>query len=98
MSLPIVFRRAARAEYDDAANWYEQLRRGLGVTFTTVVDKVLARIAIQPEYYPAVWDEVREALVPGFPYCVYYRNEPGRVLVLSVFHTSRDPSIWQGRA
>ena len=31
MSLPIVFRRAARAEFDDAADWYEQRRAGLGV-------------------------------------------------------------------
>ena len=37
-------------------------------------------------------------LVIGFPYCVYYREEPGRVLVLAVFHTSRDPTVWQSRS
>jgi hypothetical protein len=36
--------------------------------------------------------------VRGFPYCVYYREESSLVRVLSVFHTSRDPSIWQSRA
>lgn len=97
MSLPIVFRRLARAEFDDAADWYEQRRAGLGATFTAAVQRVLDQIAAQPAFYPQVHQDVREALVPGYPYCVYYREEPTQVVVFSVFHTSRDPSIWQGR-
>lgn len=98
MSLPIVFRRAARAEFDDAADWYEQRRAGFGTAFTAAVQRVLDQIAAQPDFYAQVYQDVREALVSGYPYCVYYRKEPGQVVVLSVFHTSRDPSIWQGRA
>jgi plasmid stabilization system protein ParE len=98
MSLPIVFRRLARAEFDDAADWYEQRRAGLGAAFTAAVQHVLDKIAAQPDSYPQVYQDVREALVPGYPYCAYYREEPAQVVVLSVFHTARDPSIWQGRA
>jgi len=98
MSLPLVFRRVARAEFDDAADWYEQHRVGLGASFTTAVQQVLDRIAAQPDLYPQVYGDVREALVAGFPYIVYYREEAGQVLVLAVFHAARDPSIWQGRA
>jgi toxin ParE1/3/4 len=65
---------------------------------TAAVQRVLDQIAAQPDFYPQVYQDVREALVPGYPYCVYYREEPGQVVVLSVFHTARDPSIWQGRA
>ncbi len=98
MSLPIVFRRAARAEFDDAADWYEQRRAGLGAAFTAAVQRVLDQIAAQPDFYPQVYQDVREAQVSGYPHCVYCREESGRVVVLSVFHTARDPSIWQGRA
>ena len=98
MSLPVIFRRAARAEFDDAADWYDARRSGLGAAFTAAVNKVLDRIAAQPDFYAQVYLDVREALVPTFPYCVYYREELGHVLVLSVFHTARDPSIWQRRA
>jgi hypothetical protein len=28
---------------------------------------------------------------------VFYRAEPTRVQVIGVFHSSRDPAIWQGR-
>jgi plasmid stabilization system protein ParE len=91
MSLPIVFRRAARAEF-------EQRRAGLGTAFTAAVQRVLDRVAAQPDFYPQVHEDVREALLSGYPYCVYYREERGQVVIFSVFHSARDPSIWQGRA
>jgi hypothetical protein len=41
MKLPIVFRRRARWEFDDAVDWYEQRRFGLGIAFLTAVERVL---------------------------------------------------------
>lgn len=97
MNLTIAFHRAALAEYLDAVEWYEQRRTGLGEAFATAVERVTDRLAAQPDFYPVVHREVREALVSGYPYCLYYRVEEHRVVVLSVFHTSRDPSSWQRR-
>lgn len=98
MSLPLTFLRIARVEFDNAANWYEERRAGLGAAFTASVDRVLDRIAQQPHFYAQAYEDVREALVPRYPYCVYYRVEGEHVVVLSVFHTARDPSVWQERA
>lgn len=97
MSLSIEFRRAARAEFDRASDWYEQQRPGLGDKFTTAVRRVLARAAGQPDFYPPIQDDTREGLVQGFPYCVYYREEPGRIMVLAVVHNARDLKVWQRR-
>lgn len=98
MSAPVILRRLARAEFDDAADWYEARRAGRGAAFTTAVGQVLSAIGAQPEAYPEVYGDVREASVSGYPYAVYYRPEPGQVTVLAVFHTSRDPAEWQKRA
>lgn len=98
MSLRLVFQPAARREYDDAADWYEARRAGLGAAFTVAVQQVLDRIADQPKFYAVALDDIREAQIVGYPYCVYYREKPDRVVILAVFHTSRDPAIWQGRA
>jgi plasmid stabilization system protein ParE len=57
----------------------------------------LDRIADQPDFYPQVFEYVREVLVRKYPYCVYYRVESNQVLVLAVFHTARDPVVWQRR-
>jgi toxin ParE1/3/4 len=98
MSRPITFRRQARREFDDAADWYEQRRAGLGARFVDAVQRVLDQAAANPQRYPEVFGDVREGVVQGFPFCVYYRAESGQIVVLAVFHTSRDPAVWQSRA
>ena len=98
MSTPVVFRAAARFEFDAAGDWYEDRRPGLGASFAAAVQVVLDRIAVQPDGYAVAEGDIREAAVHGYPYCVYYREEAGQVVVLAVFHTSRDSSIWQARA
>ena len=75
VTLPVVFRSVARTEFDDAGNWYEARRSGLGNAFTSAVRTVLERIARQPEAFAVAWKDIREALVSGFPYCVYFRKE-----------------------
>jgi plasmid stabilization system protein ParE len=70
---------------------------GLGEAFAEKVQEVLDRIAAMPRMHAKVLGEVRKAVVMRFPFCVYYREEQSCVRVLSVFHTSRDPRIWQSR-
>ena len=98
MSLPVILAPETRAEFDDAYDWYEQQRPGLGEVFADRVQQVLDRIATNPRLHQAVLRDVRKAVVARFPYCVYYREEPSCVRVLAIFHTRRDPRIWQSRA
>lgn len=98
MTLTIDFLPEARREFDKAADRYEAQSSGLGTDFVTAVDRVLLRISTQPNFYATVWRNVREGLVSRFPFVVYYREEATRILVLSVFHTSRNPLIWKRRA
>jgi plasmid stabilization system protein ParE len=97
MSLPIRLLPEARAEFDAAADWYEQQRAGLGVDFVARVREVLDRIAANPQLHAAVYGDVRKGVVRRFPYVVLYKEEAGEVVVIAVFHTARDPSIWQSR-
>ena len=97
MSLPLVFRSVAQAEFDGAAAWYEEQRPGLGSEFVAEVQQILDLIADNPERFPVASGDVREALASRFPYCVYYRIKTDRIVILAVFHTSGDPSVWQGR-
>jgi plasmid stabilization system protein ParE len=97
MSLPVRLLPEAKAEFDAAADWYEQQRPGLGVDFVARVRDVLDRVAANPRLHAVVYQDVRKAVVSRFPYVVLYREEPGEVLVVAVFHTSRDPADWQAR-
>src|SRR5207247_9991893 len=92
------FGATAQAEFDGAAVWYDARRAGLGKDFVTEVQRILDTIVNQPDRYPVVYGDVREAAVRRFPYCVYYRAKADRVVVIAVFHTSRNPAVWQARA
>ena len=98
MSLPVILRAEARAEFDEAFDNYEAQRPGLGVDFAARVQEVFDRIAANPQIHGTVFQDVRKAVVQRFPYCVFYRAETSQVLVLAVFHTRRDPGIRQARA
>jgi plasmid stabilization system protein ParE len=97
MTRAVVFLPEARTEFDDDANWYENRQAGLGAKFTLAVNSVLERIARSPQAHAVILEDVRKAVVSGFPYCVYYREDGGNLVILSVFHTSRDPKEWQER-
>jgi toxin ParE1/3/4 len=98
MNLTVRLLPEAKAEFDAASDWYEQQRLGLGTTFVTRVHEVLNRIAANPQLHAPVYLDIRQAIVPRFPYVVLYREDSGEVVVIAVFHTSRDPSVWKSRA
>ena len=98
MSLPIVLRDEAQTEFDEAFDFYERQRAGLGVDFVARVQRVFDRIATNPHVHVVVLGDIRKAVVTRFPYCVFYRPHIDRVEVIAVFHSSRNPAIWQSRA
>ena len=98
MTLKVVFLRAARAEFDAAALWYDLQQAGLGMQFVSEINRVIDLASNYPERFPIKHIEIRCAQARRFPYSVFFRSEATRVVVLSVFHARRNPTIWQERA
>ncbi len=98
MNLPVVLRDEAQVEFDKAFDWYDAQRAGLGAEFVAEVQRAFDRIETNPLMHRVVFADIRKAAVRRFPYSVFYRPHPDRLEVIAVFHSSRDPSIWQGRA
>jgi hypothetical protein len=48
MTLPVIFRRAARHEFQEAARWYEARQTGLGLHYVAEVDRAVQMAAEQP--------------------------------------------------
>ena len=97
MTLPIRLLPEAKDEFDAAADWYELQHTGLGIDFVARVREVFQRIAVTPRLHGVVYQDVRKAIIKRFPYIVLYREDQGEIIVISIFHTSRDPSVWQSR-
>jgi toxin ParE1/3/4 len=98
MKRPVRLLPEAKAEFDEAADWYEGQRGGLGLRFVGQIRAVLRRIARNPKLHAAVYKDVRKAVVARFPYVVLYREEDRSVVVIAVFHASRNPGVWKSRA
>jgi toxin ParE1/3/4 len=96
--LAVVLRDEAELEFDEAFDWYQNLGTKLGIKFVEEVQKTFDRISLNPLMHSIVFADVRKAVVRKFPYSVFYRSQDDRVEVLAVFHSSRNPEIWQARA
>ncbi len=98
MSLPVSFHRAASAEFIEASAWYETKRVGLAHDFIAEIDRCVSLASQHPLQFAVVREDIRRVVANRFPYSVYFRAEKNRIVVLAVFHGSRNPAIWQTRA
>ncbi len=64
VSLPVIFLPEARPEFDDAYDWYENQRAGLGEAFADQVQRVLDRVAVRPRMHAVVPRGVRKSCRP----------------------------------
>jgi len=97
MALPVVFRRIALHEFRDAANFYAAQRPGLGGEFIREIERCISLVAEQPLAYPFVHREMRRVITKRFPFSIYFYVETERIVVIAIFHSSRNPTIWRER-
>ena len=92
------FNELAERELNDAAQYYERERTGLGTAFLDEVDRVAAMILEYPEASPAVLGGVRRKLCERFPYALLYSIRGDEIRILAVMNLRRRPGYWAGRA
>lgn len=97
MTIRPFFRKAARLEYDEAAIWYESQKIGLGDEFVLEIERALQMACDKPQRFPNVLTNVQRIRIRRFPYSIFFRVRGERLIVLSVFHARRDPTIWRER-
>lgn len=98
MSLPVIFKPAARLEFDEAVAWYENEHPGLGREFKLEVKLALKRALAYPEHFQTVRVRVRKIRVRRFKkYALYFAVKDDVFAVLAVFHASRNPAILERR-
>lgn len=98
MTHPIKFLNAAEVEAFEAVDWYEERETGLGTAFRESVEAAIESIRRNPQAYQIVFGStVRRAVTDRFPYSIIYSIEVDKILIVSIFHNSRNPIIWRDR-
>jgi toxin ParE1/3/4 len=91
------FSARALREIGNAHEWYETHSSRLGEEFLLAVELQLKRLEQAPLLYTEVIAGVRRALLPRFPYAVFYATRDDLLHVLPVIHNARSPRRWPGR-
>jgi plasmid stabilization system protein ParE len=97
MSSPIVFRRIAKAEMDEAIAWYEKQRVNLGIELAAEIDRILEKVSQNAKQFPQIRGNIRRALLRRFPYGLHFIHEEHRVVIVAVFHVKRNPQLLEDR-
>jgi len=68
---PPIFRPAAAADVEEAYEWYEHQRVGLGDEFLAAVSTLIQSLETYPEGFPVVYRQTRRANLRRFPYSLF---------------------------
>jgi plasmid stabilization system protein ParE len=93
----LIYHPEAETELAEAARFYERRVPTLGVQFLDAIDRALDVIHDAPERSRVIESDVRQYLMPRFPYAIYCRLLPGQIRVLAIKHHSRHPDYWHHR-
>lgn len=97
MNSPI-FRPAAASDVEDAYQWYEHQRRGLGDEFLSALSTAIQSVLEYPERFPVVYRQMRRINLRRFPYSLFYRIYNDEIIVVACMHGRRDPRRWRSRS
>ena len=95
--LPLILSPESEKEIQDAYEWYEAQRIGLGNEFMLCLDATMHSIARNPLIYQVVHKNIRRGVLRRFPYCIFFLKEYNHIQVLAVFHAHRNPVNWKNR-
>ena len=98
--MKLVVHEAASAELEEAAEWYDSERAGLGNELLEEMARAVEAILEAPRTWPIAEKgrSVRKFTLSRFPYAAYYVARGEEVLVVAFGHTSRRPGYWRERA
>jgi plasmid stabilization system protein ParE len=93
------FHSQAALELEEAADYYEVRRRGLGRLLLDEVEQRVAHIRRYPSSgAPYKETTFRHAILNRFPYILFYMERSELLWIVAVAHAKRRPGYWQGRS
>lgn len=85
----------AAEEIEEAAQFYESRVQGLGADFLEELDSAIQRILQFPKAWGLFSEQFRHCSLRRFPYTIIYTLQTSQeLLIVSVFHQSREPMTW----
>jgi toxin ParE1/3/4 len=87
----LILKDLAVIEMQEAFEWYESQKPGLGFELIEKAEDCFASITTNPKYYYNISEEERRIHLDKFPYKIIYFITLDTVVVTSFFHAARNP-------
>ena len=96
--MKLTFLEIAQKELDEAVEYYNAQKEGLGNEFLENVIEALDRIGNYPNAWRQISDRARCCRTQRFPYGIVYQVRSGNeIIVIAVAHLHRKPHYWKDR-
>ena len=88
---------AAAAEFQEAIDYYNEQRPGLGFEFSEKVEDAIVRLQNYPLAWTPLSKRTRRAQVHRFPYSIIYEVRSDLIIIVAIQHHRRKPLNWRKR-
>ncbi len=97
MKYPVEYHPEVEYDLEDAIDYYNLQREGLGDEFLSEVETTINYIQQQPLHFQKLNRNTRKANIHKFPFAVYYIFVDNKLLISTIIHSKRSPSVWKKR-
>jgi toxin ParE1/3/4 len=97
MAYKVVVSPLAQEDLNNASDFYELKRSGLGIRFIEAFEKTSEIILLGPAMFAIRYKNIRALSVVGFPYNIYYFVLNEQVNVIGIIHQKQHPKTWKKR-
>ncbi len=88
----------AENDFDKSYQFYANENEKIADSFYKQINNGFEKISQNPLANSKVYKEIRKHVTKKFSFVIYYQLKDLIVQVIAIFHTSRNPSIWQERS
>ena len=81
----------AKEDIREIVLWYNSQKVGLESDFLSSLEVAIKRINVNPYTYQIYFRHIRAIILRRFPYRIIYKINDEIIIVIGVFHTSRNP-------
>ncbi|WP_125723344.1 type II toxin-antitoxin system RelE/ParE family toxin [Flavobacterium ustbae] len=85
----------AKSDYKKSLLWYKDIHPNLAIRFNDSFKASLAILKKDPFLFQIRYDKTRIIFLKTFPYAIHYSIYDNKIVIKSIFHTSRNSELNQ---
>ena len=97
VEIPVIYKPAAICVFQEAMAYHNAIERTLAERLEVAVESTVREIVAYPDRYPVVLGQTRQAIVPIFPYSIFFCRRATAIVIIAIYHHSRKPFGWRRR-